>query len=65
MPPQAHTKTIMLLFFFLLVHAVSSLTVMETNILAEEPSVARVARMHSPGAYKVDSKAFNIISLTA
>ena len=63
MPLQEHTKTMMLLFFFFLVHAVSSLTIMETSVLAEEPSVAVrapvVARMNSRGAYRVDRKAFH------
>ena len=64
MPPQLHPKTTMLLLFVLLVHAVSSLTIMETSVLSEEPSIAVkspavVARMNSPGAYKVDRKAFH------
>ena len=64
MLPQLHTTTTMLLLFVLLVHAVSSLTIMETSVLSEEPSVAVkspavVARMNSPGAYRVDRKAFH------
>ena len=64
MPPQLHTTTIMLLLFVFLLNAVSSLTIMETSVLSEEPSVpakspAVVARMNSPGAYRVDRKAFH------
>lgn len=64
MPPQLHPKTTMLLLFVFLLNAVSSLTIMETSVLSEEPSVAAkspavVARMNSPGAYRVDSTAFH------
>ena len=36
-----------------------ALTVMETSVLSEEPAIAVVARMNSPGAYTVDRKAFH------
>ena len=54
----------MLLLFVFLLEVVSSLTIMETSVLSEEPSVAVkspavVARMNSPGAYRVDRKAFH------
>jgi hypothetical protein len=53
--------------FFVLVcflDAVVALTIRETSLLSEEPVVAVkspavVARMNSPGAYKVDGKAFH------
>ena len=52
------------LLYLLLFDAVVALTIMETSVLSEEPSVAVktptvVARMNSPGAYTVDSKAFH------
>lgn len=64
MLPQLHTTTTMLLLFVFLLEVVSSLTIMETSVLSEEPSVAVkspavVARMNSPGAYRVDRKAFH------
>ena len=64
MTPQLHTTTTMLLLFVFLLNVVSSLTIMETSVLSEEPSVAAkspavVARMNSPGAYRVDSTAFH------
>lgn len=48
-----------LLFFLFLFPLCFALTVMETSVLSEEPAVAVVARMNSPGAYTVDRKAFH------
>lgn len=53
------------LLYLLLLDAVVALTIMETSVLSEEPAIAVraeptvVARMNSPGAYKVDRKAFH------
>lgn len=54
----------LLFFLCVLQHLALSLTVMETSVLSEEPSVAVkspavVARMNSPGAYRVDRTAFH------
>ena len=54
----------LLYFLLFFLDAVVALTIMETSVLSEEPTLAVkspavVARMNSPGAYRVDSKAFH------
>ena len=49
----------LIVFLCLLLPLCFALTVMETSVLSEEPAIAVVARMNSPGAYTVDRKAFH------